>query len=645
MKVVIIGGGIAGLTLGSFLYQNNIDVIINERTKGRPVRGHAFLMHSKALNILQQLSEKNKIALPGQKINTYSLKRPEGNEVKKLQLSSWQCIKRTELIDALYTMLPAEKIKEGRVFSNFIYDDDNKIIAAAFTSGEVEYGDIFVGADGSNSVVRNQIGKKVEFTPVQVKEIVGICKYSQLVKDKGGVFTKYQHSSMGLAFGLIPTSNNEFVWFIQYDSSIADVATNNPESLQIFCEGIAKSFPPLVAEILFYNDFSTSYVWDTKDFDLLNSFHHQNVVLIGDAAHLTLPFTSAGTSNAVLDAESLTNMLLKYGDNVENAFTQYYKLRSKEIAGNIALGRELKHLFLNPKNHKDEDIPVPLVPVKIDYSKKDKKKPIQIIYFTDPICSTCWIIQPLLRKLQLEYGDFINIEYRMGGLLPSWNEYNKGKICKPLDAAQHWEEMCSIHQMPLDGDIWIEDPLKTSYPPSIAFKAAQMQDNSKALLFLRRIKEMVFLEKKNIIKSEYLENAAFEVGLDSALLLRDIEGRAQQNFLKDLELKNEYGVNSFPTLIFFDNNGNKITLKGLQPYEKFEEVITGFMPLIRKKVIDRNPMQLFNHFSTLTNKEFETLSNLKKDEAAKYLNEMYKNDTIGKFESKNGIIWISKLTA
>ena len=30
--------------------------------------------------------------------------------------------------------------------------------------------------------------------------------------------------------------------------------------------------------------------------------------------------------------------------------------------------------------------------------------------------------------------------------------------------------------MPIDGDVWLEDPLNSSYPPSIAFKAAEMQD-------------------------------------------------------------------------------------------------------------------------------------------------------------------------
>ena len=156
------------------------------------------------------------------------------------------------------------------------------------------------------------------------------------------------------------------------------------------------------------------------------------------------------------------------------------------------------------------------------------QKPIRIIYFTDPICSTCWGIEPQLRKLKLEYGDFIDIEYRMGGLLPSWDIYNSGGISKPSDVAHHWDEVSAHYDMPIDGDVWLEDPLPSSYPPSIAFKAAEMQDKKKALLFMRRIREMVFLEKKNITKWTYLQEAATEVGLDTVRLKKDYEGSAKQ---------------------------------------------------------------------------------------------------------------------
>src|SRR6187402_2030893 len=91
-------------------------------------------------------------------------------------------------------------------------------------------------------------------------------------------------------------------------------------------------------------------------------------------------------------------------------------------------------------------------------------KAVQIDYFTDPICSACWGIEPQLRKLKLEYGAYVNITYHMGGLLPSWNGFNGGGITKPSDVAHHWVEASRYYQMPIDGDIWLEDPLDSSYP-------------------------------------------------------------------------------------------------------------------------------------------------------------------------------------
>src|SRR5690554_5154683 len=109
------------------------------------------------------------------------------------------------------------------------------------------------------------------------------------------------------------------------------------------------------------------------------------------------------------------------------------------------------------------------------------EKSIKLVYFTDPICSSCWGIEPQLRKLKLEYGEHIDIEYRMGGLLPDWS-YNSGGIGKPSDVASHWDEVSVHYDMPIDGDLWLEDPLDSSYPPSIAYKAAQMQDRKSTRL-------------------------------------------------------------------------------------------------------------------------------------------------------------------
>src|SRR5690606_18934363 len=166
-------------------------------------------------------------------------------------------------------------------------------------------------------------------------------------------------------------------------------------------------------------------------------------------------------------------------------------------------------------------------------AEKANAKAVKVIYFTDPICSSCWGIEPQLRKLKLEYGNTIEIDYRMGGLLPDWS-YNSGGIGKPSDVAHHWDEVSEHYDMPIDGDVWLEDPLDSSYPPSIAFKAAQLQDGDKAILFLRAIREMVFIQKKNIAKWENIALAAEQVGLNVDQLKTDFEGKAKTLFEEDL---------------------------------------------------------------------------------------------------------------
>lgn len=266
-------------------------------------------------------------------------------------------------------------------------------------------------------------------------------------------------------------------------------------------------------------------------------------------------------------------------------------------------------------------------------------KPVKIIYFTDPICSSCWGIEPQLRKLKLEYGDYIHIEYRMGGLLPDWS-YNSGGISKPSDVAHHWDEVSKYYQMPIDGDVWLEDPLASSYPPSIAFKAAQLQDETKAIQFLRRIREMVFLEKKNITKWEHLRNAANDCGLDTAKLESDFKTKAKELFSEDLLLARRLGVRGFPTLIFEDQQNHKKVINGFKPYYVFEQSILNLDPQVVKYNYNKSWEGLFGKFRTLTTKEFSELANKSLDESEKLLQLLVDEKKLIKQTTKNGPIWI-----
>ncbi|GAB3254255.1 protease adaptor protein SpxH [Larkinella harenae] len=264
---------------------------------------------------------------------------------------------------------------------------------------------------------------------------------------------------------------------------------------------------------------------------------------------------------------------------------------------------------------------------------------VKIIYYTDPICSSCWGIEPPLRKLKLEYGPHITIEYRMGGLLPDWS-YNSGGISKPSDVAPHWDEVSLHYDMPIDGDVWLEDPLDSSYPASIAFKAAQLQDSQKAIAFLREIREMVFLHKKNIAKWEHLAAAAQKVGLDPEQFKADYEGRATALFREDLALGKQLGVRGFPTMFFVDSQGNYERVYGTKPYAAYENALHKQRPSVTKSVIDSSWENLFAIYPTLTSREFAELSGRDRQEVDGYLQHIADAGKLEKLTSKNGVLWV-----
>lgn len=222
--------------------------------------------------------------------------------------------------------------------------------------------------------------------------------------------------------------------------------------------------------------------------------------------------------------------------------------------------------------------------------------------------------------------------------MPDWN-YNSGGISKPSDVAHHWDEVSIHYDMPIDGDLWLEDPLDSSYPPSIACKAAQLQDEDKAILFMREIREMVFLRKKNIAKWEHLATAARNVGLNVEQLKTDFEGKAKTLFEEDLRVAGEFGVKGFPTIFFLDHASNKEIVYGSKPYAFYEMAILKLNPNATKSEYSKDWKTLLSKYHSLTAKEFSELSGTPRNDSENLLNELSNKGTLEKLTTKNGAIW------
>jgi 2-polyprenyl-6-methoxyphenol hydroxylase-like FAD-dependent oxidoreductase len=86
-------------------------------------------------------------------------------------------------------------------------------------------------------------------------------------------------------------------------------------------------------------------------------FYRGNLVLVGDAAHPMLPFTSRGVSSAIADAVVLERELRRHRDPGD-ALAAYSSRRREECAPYIGKGRELTRNFRMPLSRETAMVPL-----------------------------------------------------------------------------------------------------------------------------------------------------------------------------------------------------------------------------------------------------------------------------------------------
>lgn len=356
-KTVIIGGGIAGLSLAIAMRKAGYEVVVCEREEKSHSNGHAFLIHPDAMAVLEKVVETDPYHLmPGRSIDRLLLKNSSDEVVEDMALEGWVCMKRCEAIGALASQLPDGVVQYGRSFSHFIHEND-QVVAVAFTSGDVEYGDWFIGSDGARSAVRKALFGPTNYTPVLVKEILGTIANQELFDKHPHMFTKYLSRDKGLAIGFIPCNDSELIWFMQFDVSLCKTPLDTQEEIAAFCQQAVREFPEEVKQLMECESVVANYVWHTTDFELLPSFHSGNVLLIGDAAHVALPFTSAGVTNALLDVDCLMQLLSETND-LSLIGERLYALRGPQVKNHVAMGREIRASFLKGS---DQSVKLPLI--------------------------------------------------------------------------------------------------------------------------------------------------------------------------------------------------------------------------------------------------------------------------------------------
>ncbi|MCA0987827.1 ClpXP adapter SpxH family protein [Guptibacillus algicola] len=269
---------------------------------------------------------------------------------------------------------------------------------------------------------------------------------------------------------------------------------------------------------------------------------------------------------------------------------------------------------------------------------------MEIYSFIDPLCPDCWGLEPVIKKLQLEYGHTFRIRHLVGGNVETFNSFKRKTegIKTHADVAKRWERTATRSGMSCDGDLWFEDPIDTPYIASIAIKAAELQGKLQGLRFLRKMRELLFIEKQNMTKQENLVNAAKDTGLDVEEFKKDLQSQASiRAFQCDLKISAEMEVTELPTLVFFNENieeeGLKIT--GLYDYEVYVSILH---EMLKKEPIPE-PLPSIEHFlqryQFVATKEVAVVYDMSLEEADAEMKKLALKQKAAQVPVKHGCFW------
>lgn len=250
---------------------------------------------------------------------------------------------------------------------------------------------------------------------------------------------------------------------------------------------------------------------------------------------------------------------------------------------------------------------------------------LRLYYVTDPICSHCWAIEPVLRRFLAEYGQHFSVRIVMGCLLEEWGDGPidpANGIYTPSDVVPHWREVGAEARMPIDASLMIDDPVQSSYPPSRVFKVIQEKyGDQTAAKFLRLVRVSLFVFNKNISRTAVLIDLVNQLSLDGNYIVQIAEQQKGQKLLEeDFQLGRSLGVRAFPTIIMLNSEGQGVRIVGARPLNRY---VSALKQVLQTESLGRQTLpplsRMLQEAGLLFSKEIEVMYDLSRAEVDNFV--------------------------
>ncbi|KAK1688926.1 hypothetical protein BDP55DRAFT_702491 [Colletotrichum godetiae] len=327
-NIIIVGGGIAGLSAAIALRGPNRKITVLEQSRLNREIGATISLQPNASKIVEkQWGLEERLTKSGSMADkAFRIFNTEGKlhaeipfHLKKSYGAERMIYHRIDLHDALKyaatrreeNVTPVE-LRTGCV----VRECDPEACTVTLESEEVLTADLVIGADGIKSVLRQSIiGKEAPAIPTGLSAYRLVIDSSELEQDKD--FTSVIDPRESFTTMIMGHDRRIIMGPARNGSIYSIVALVPDDKMQENADGkswTTKGDPDMLRETFdvfpkwaktVFKNCTEVGLWQLRDLDPLDTWYRDRAIIIGDAAHPMLPTQGQGASQAIEDAEAL----------------------------------------------------------------------------------------------------------------------------------------------------------------------------------------------------------------------------------------------------------------------------------------------------------------------------------------------------
>ncbi|MEU7216858.1 FAD-dependent oxidoreductase [Nocardia iowensis] len=339
MKALVIGGGLAGLTLAGRLSRLGASPHVVERNPVYTDAGYGIGLYRPGSGVFRAFGCYDEFLTRGSEIDAYTIADYRGRRLASVKFSAiseevrpFVMAPRADLIDLLRGACPDVPITMGTQVVAVRPHIDR--VEAVFDNGTSDDFDVVACCDGRNSLGRSWIPQGVK--TVDTKWVYWTWWGPGSVFDPDALV---EHCAPGWFLGAYPVPG-KCMYGLGVPVELAPPADAPTEQVRAYLtatlEPLTRTSPAvagLVAEV------PNFYRWSMRD-SRARKWHHGRIVLCGDAAATALPTAGVGASHAIHSAGVLAEELGRVGRaDVPAALSRYAARCQRFVEMNVRKAR------------------------------------------------------------------------------------------------------------------------------------------------------------------------------------------------------------------------------------------------------------------------------------------------------------------